>query len=146
VISPTFSPQLCWSLRVYYAETDAGGVVYHASYLDYFERARTEWLRQIGINLQEMANQQQAMFVMKSAQVEYHLPAILDDELMVTTAVVKLGRASAVFVQEVRRGEQCLVSGRFRLGCVNMSTVRPCALPPTIFDAMLRQIENDECN
>ena len=125
-----------WPLRIYYEDTDAGGMVYHSNYLKYFERARTEWLRQIGVTQQELISQQHVMFVMKSALVDYHLPAKLDDELIVITDVEKFGRASMVFVQEAWRGEQCLVYGRFKIGCVHAETVRPCAIPPEILDAM----------
>ncbi|WP_243405285.1 tol-pal system-associated acyl-CoA thioesterase [Solimicrobium silvestre] len=126
----------CWPLRIYYEDTDAGGIVYYANYLKYFERARTEWLRQLGVNQQELADQQQAMFVVKSSLVDYHLPARLDDELQLITVVEKLGRASLVFVQEAWRGTQCLVSGRFKVGCVDTQTIRPCAIPPAVLQAL----------
>lgn len=136
VISSIQIPQFHWPLRVYYEDTDAGGMVYHSNYLKYFERARTEWLRQIGVNQQAMISQQQVMFVMKSALVDYHLPAKLDDELIVITDIEKSGRASVVFSQEAWRGDQCLVGGRFKIGCVHAETVRPCAIPPEILNAM----------
>ncbi len=118
-----------WPLRVYYEDTDAGGIVYYANYLKYFERARTEWLRHVGVNQRELALQEQVVFVVKSAQMDYHLPARLDDELILTTAIEKQGRASLVFVQEAWCGERCLVQGRFKVGCVGAQTLRPCAIP-----------------
>jgi len=129
-----------WTLRIYYEDTDAGGIVYYANYLKYFERARTEWLRQVGINQVEMALEYQAMFVVKSTAVEYHLPAQLDDELQITTMVEKLGRASLVFVQEAWRNDQCLVSARFKVGCVDAQSVRPCAIPKNVLKAVQQNI------
>lgn len=123
-------------LRIYYEDTDAGGVVYHANYLKYFERARTEWLRDGGVSQCDMISQQQVMFVMKSAFVEYHLPAKMDDEIIVTTKIEKFGRASVMFVQAILRGNDCLVDGRFKIGCVDANTIRPCAIPSTILHAM----------
>ena len=136
VISSIQIPLFRWPIRVYYEDTDAGGMVYHSNYLKYFERARTEWLRQSGVNQQDMISQQQVMFVMKSALVDYRLPAKLDDELIVITGIEKSGRASMVFAQEAWRGDQCLVAGRFKIGCVYAETVRPCAIPPEILNAM----------
>lgn len=128
-----------WTLRIYYEDTDAGGIVYYANYLKFFERARTEWLRQVGINQIEMALQYQAMFVVKSTTIDYHLPAQLDDELVITTVVEKMGRASLVFVQEAWRKDQCLVSARFKVGCVDAQTVRPCAIPMSVVKAVQSQ-------
>lgn len=132
-------PIFRWTLRIYYEDTDAGGIVYYANYLKYFERARTEWLRNVGINQIGMALQYQAMFVVKSTTIDYHLPAQLDDELCITTVVEKLGRASLVFVQQVWRNDQCLVSGRFKVGCVGVQTIRPCAIPSDILRAIQPQ-------
>ncbi len=129
-----------WAVRIYYEDTDAGGIVYYANYLKYFERARTEWLRHVGINQVEMAHQYQAMFVVKSSALDYHLPAQLDDELQITTVVEKLGRASLVFVQEAWRKDQCLVSGRFKVGCVDAESVRPCAIPASVLHVVQPQV------
>ena len=129
-----------WTLRIYYEDTDAGGIVYYANYLRFFERARTEWLRHAGINQAEMALQHQAMFVVKSTSVDYHLPAQLDDELQITTTVEKLGRASLVFVQEAWRNDQRLVSGRVKVGCVDVQTVRPCAIPGSVLKAVQQTV------
>lgn len=129
-----------WTLRVYYEDTDAGGIVYYANYLNYCERARTEWLRHAGISQIAMAQQYQAMFVVKSTAIDYHLPAQLDDELQITTVVEKMGRASLIFVQEVWRNEQRLVSARFKVGCVDVSTVRPCAIPASVVKAVQHRV------
>lgn len=133
-------PVFRWPLRIYYEDTDAGGIVYYANYLRFFERARTEWLRHIGINQVDMALQSRAMFVVKSTSVDYHLPAQLDDELQITTEVEKLGRASLVFVQHAWRGEHCLVSGRFKVGCVDTESVRPCAIPGHVLQQVKQRV------
>jgi len=121
-----------WTLRIYYEDTDAGGIVYYANYLKYFERARTEWLRQAGINQVDMASQHQVMFVVKSTLIDYHLPAQLDDEITITTGIEKLGRASLVFIQEAWRHDQRMVSGRFKVGCVSTQSIRPCEIPASV--------------
>lgn len=135
-MSTTPAFQFRWPIRIYYEDTDSGGVVYHANYLKFFERSRAEYLRHIGVGLQDMADQQQAIFVLKSAQIEYHFPAKLDDELVITTEIKKLGRASAVFLQKAWRGNKCIVDGLFKIGCVDVNSVRPCAMPPVIHRAM----------
>ena len=80
------------------------------------------------------------MFVVKSTAVDYHLPAQLDDELQITTVVEKLGRASLVFVQEAWRNDQCLVSARFKVGCVDAQSVRPCAIPQNVLQAVRHSV------
>lgn len=121
-----------WHIRVYYEDTDTGGVVFYANYLKFFERARTEWLRAAGIEQQILAETHQVMFVVKSTAVDYHAPARLDDELKLTVVVEKLGRASVQFVQEAWRGQQRLVTARIKVACVETNTIRPCALPPAV--------------
>jgi acyl-CoA thioester hydrolase len=126
-------------MRIYYEDTDAGGIVYYANYLKFFERARTEWLRHAGVNQQIMAEQQQAMFVVKSTSMDYHLPAKLDDQLRITVAIEKLGKASILFTQEGWRDDQRLVSGRIKVGCVDSVLVRPCAIPNNVLQAVQAQ-------
>src|SRR3712207_1993111 len=92
-----------WKVRVYYEDTDTGGVVFYANYLKFFERARTEWLRAAGIGQQRLLERHGVMFVVKSTAVDYHAPAKLDDELKLTVVVEKLGRASVQFVQQAWR-------------------------------------------
>ena len=125
-----------WTIRIYYEDTDTGGIVYYANYLKFFERARTEWLRHAGINQQLIAEQQNAMFVVKSTEMNYHLPAKLDDVLTITVQVEKLGRASILFSQQGWRGNQCLVSGQIKVGCVDTLNIRPCAIPANVMQAI----------
>jgi acyl-CoA thioester hydrolase len=118
-----------WPVRVYYEDTDAGGIVYYANYLKYFERARTEWLRALGIHQQELLEREGAAFVVRSAAVEYIAAARLDDELAVRLTVEKLGRASVQFKQEAWRGDTLLSTAAVKVGCVDAASMRPRALP-----------------
>jgi acyl-CoA thioester hydrolase len=121
-----------WMLRVYYEDTDAGGIVFYANYLKFFERARTEWLRAAGVNQQQMVAQHQAMFVVKSTAVEYHAPARLDDEIRVAVIVERLGRASVQFIQQAWCGDRLLCSGKIKVGCVDALSLRPSAIPEPV--------------
>jgi acyl-CoA thioester hydrolase len=118
-----------WPVRVYYEDTDAGGIVYYANYLKYFERARTEWLRALGIHQQELLEREGAAFVVRSVAVEYIAAARLDDELAVRLTVEKLGRASVQFKQEAWRGDTLLSTAAVKVGCVDAASMRPRALP-----------------
>jgi acyl-CoA thioester hydrolase len=129
--------EFSWPVRVYYEDTDAGGIVFYANYLKFFERARTEWLRRSGISQQSMTSEHEVMFVVKATAVEYHAPARLDDELNITVVVKKLGRASVQFVQQVWCGERLLVSGDIKVGCVGALSLRPSAIP----DDVMQQIQ-----
>jgi len=121
-----------WRVRVYYEDTDAGGVVFYANYLKFFERARSEWLRAAGIGQQALMDTDAVMFVVASTAVDYHAPAQLDDELRLTVAVEKLGRASVQFIQQAWRGEQLLTSGRIRVACVDVESFRPRPIPAPV--------------
>jgi acyl-CoA thioester hydrolase len=131
-MATTMPPAFTWTVRVYYEDTDAGGIVYYANYLKYFERARTEWLRANGIGQQELVAASGAMFVVRSATVEYHAPAKLDDVLNLSLTIEKLGRASVEFLQEAWCGTRLLASARVKVGCVDYASVRPRALPEQV--------------
>lgn len=118
-----------WPLRVYYEDTDAGGVVYHARYLHYFERARTEWLRALGFGQAALAAELGAIFTVAKAEVTFRCPARLDDELMVTAAVNRVRPASLMFEQEIRRHADVIATGSFRVGCVDANGYRPRSIP-----------------
>jgi acyl-CoA thioester hydrolase len=123
--------EFTWEVRVYYEDTDAGGIVYYANYLKFFERARTEWLRAIGVGQQVLLAEHDAMFVVKSVGADYHAPAKLDDVLKLTLRIEKLGRASVVFVQEAWCGTSLLNTARVKVGCVD-SALRPRAVPDAV--------------
>ena len=121
-----------WKVRVYYEDTDTGGIVYYANYLKFFERARTEWLRALGLAQQQLVEQQGIMFVVQSAKIDYRSPARLDDELVISVAIEKFGMASLDFVQTAHRGEQVLASASVRVACVRHDSLRPCKMPPAL--------------
>jgi acyl-CoA thioester hydrolase len=121
-----------WTVRVYYEDTDAGGIVFYANYLKFFERARTEWLRAAGIAQQELLDAEGAAFVVRNASIDYVAPARLDDEIKLTTTIQKLGRASVHFFQQAWRGEQLLTSANVKVGCVDAKTMRPRSLPDAV--------------
>ena len=125
-----------WAVRVYYEDTDAGGIVYYANYLKFFERARTEWLRAIGVNQQDLIDREGAAFVVRSATIDYHAPARLDDELSLTLSIEKLGGASVQFAQKAYSGDKLLAAASVKVGCVDLATVRPRSLPLEVADKM----------
>lgn len=131
-------PPFNWPVRVYYEDTDAGGIVFYANYLKFFERARTEWLRSAGIGLQALSESHRVMFVVKSTAVDYHASAKLDDELKLSVVVERLGRASIHFVQEAWRvagdQQQLLAIGRIKVGCVDTASFRPCPMPDQVLE------------
>ena len=134
---PTEMPVFTWPIRIYYEDTDAGGIVFYANYLKFFERERTEWLRACGVDQHELAQQDGAIFVVKSATIDYHAPARLDDVLNLTLSIEKLGRASVHFEQQARCGDVLLCSAQVKVGCVDAATLRPRSLPPATAAKML---------
>jgi tol-pal system-associated acyl-CoA thioesterase len=124
-------------LRVYIEDTDAGGIVYYVNYLKFMERARTEWMRQLGYGktalFETEANAAPAMFVVVSSHVHYLGSAVLDDELTVSARPLQVKRASIVFEQEVRRETEVLCRGEIRIACVNRETRQPQAMPETMY-------------
>jgi acyl-CoA thioester hydrolase len=119
----------CWQIRVYYEDTDAGGVVFYANYLKFMERARTEWLRTLGIEQQPLITNHDMGFVVASLDMRYHAAARLDDLLTIQTSITQVGRASLNFAQRVVVLDRVLAEGNIRVGCVRLSTMRPSALP-----------------
>lgn len=127
-----------WQVRVYYEDTDAGGIVFYANYLKYFERARTEWLRACGLVQRRLADETGAMFVVRDAAIDYRAPARLDDLLTISSRIERFGRASLTFVQEAWRDDVLLVSGRIGIGWVDRNTLRPTGIAPAVRDALER--------
>ena len=135
-----------WPVRVYWEDTDAGGIVFYANYLKFFERARTEWLRSLGINQQALREATGGMFVVSDTQLRYLQPARLDDELLVTASLLEYGRASMTIEQQATRhisGQQSgrdsalmLCEGTIRIGWVDATTYRPARIPQTILDTL----------
>jgi acyl-CoA thioester hydrolase len=119
-------------LRVYWEDTDAGGIVYHANYLRFMERARTDWLRTLGLGQQRLRETGGMLFVVSDIELHLQHPARLDDLLTVTVSLASTGRASVWLAQQVFRQEQALCTGRVRVACVDAATLRPQRLPPEI--------------
>ncbi|WP_414704058.1 tol-pal system-associated acyl-CoA thioesterase [Pseudomonas sp. UBA2684] len=119
--------------RVYYEDTDAGGIVYYVNYLKFMERARTERLRDLGF-AQSLLVGEGLLFVVHSSEARYHAPARLDDELLVSAEVIELNRASLRFRQQVRRAtdDALLCEGQFLVACVCADNLKPRAIPPTL--------------
>ena len=117
------------TLRVYLEDTDAGGVVFYANYLKFFERARTEWLRALGFGQQALRESTGALFVVTDTRVRYLAPARLDDLLEVTVQLRAGGKASMTLAQEAWRGDTLLAEGEIRIGCVDEGTFRPRRIP-----------------
>lgn len=123
-----------WRLRIYWEDTDAGGVVFYANYLRFLERARTEWLRARGVSQSALAREHDALFAIRSVAIEYLAPARLDDELVVTVEPKKIGRASMSFRQQVLRGDEVLIDAQVRAACLTASGFRPRPVPAGLFD------------
>jgi acyl-CoA thioester hydrolase len=122
-------------VRVYWEDTDAGGVVYYARYLYFLERARSEWLRSLGIDQVRLLREERLQFVVVEANIRYHRPAKFDDELVVTSALAALRGASMTFAQEIRRGAppgELLVSATVRAACLASDTLKPKPLPAAL--------------
>ena len=125
-----------FELRVYWEDTDAGGVVFYANYLKFFERARTEWLRALGVEQSALRRDEGAIFVVGETRVRYLLPARLDDWLSLSVDVAELGRASLLVDQRCRRGDTLLAEGSIRIGCVDAGTFRPRRIPNSILERL----------
>ncbi|MCL2345913.1 MAG: tol-pal system-associated acyl-CoA thioesterase [Desulfobulbus sp.] len=124
------------SVRVYYEDTDAGGVVYYANYLKFFERCRTEWMRQAGYDQSALAAGAGIGFVARKASCDYLRPARLDDQLTVGLEVERLTRVRIVGRQYVRRGNEELVTGRVEIACVDMASMRPAPIPESLYQQL----------
>lgn len=117
-------------VRVYYENTDAGGVVYHADYVKFFERGRTEWLRDLGFEQLALVRDPGIVFAVRRMQIEYLAPARLDDALIVETAIEKVGRVSIHFRQRIRRGDdEVLVEASVQVACIDAAQFKPTAIP-----------------
>lgn len=147
--------KFCWPVRVYYEDTDNGGVVYYANYLKFMERARTEWLRSLGLEQDRLINEQGIIFAVRSVQVDYLKPALFNQLLSVSAEIIETGKASLTFKQEVvvdksetenlnkssiTRGEESeavssdpvLCRGQIKIACLDTNSMRPCAIPDSI--------------
>jgi acyl-CoA thioester hydrolase len=125
-------------IRVYWEDTDAGGIVFYANYLKFFERARTEWLRSLGIEQRSLRERTGGIFVVGETSVRYRRPARLDDELLVTARVQESGRASLIIAQQafLQSSRKLLCDGTIRIGWVEADTLKPARIPHNILEAL----------
>ena len=134
-MKPTSQPELfvySFPVRVYFENTDAGGVVYHGEYLKFMERARTEWLRHLGFDHQALARDHRIVFVVTAAAIDFTRPARLDDTLAVSVRLESLGKARCVFAQEIRRDDEVLVRARITVACVAGEHFKPTEIPEAL--------------
>jgi acyl-CoA thioester hydrolase len=128
-------------IRIYWEDTDAGGIVFYANYLKFFERARTEWLRSLGFGQQVLRDESGGMFVVSETAVKYHSPARLDDTLLVTAELQDAGRVSLTIAQRAylrtsSQADRLLAEGTIRLGWVDSQTLKPGRIPAPVLEAL----------
>ncbi|MCC4621820.1 tol-pal system-associated acyl-CoA thioesterase [Xanthomonas cassavae CFBP 4642] len=140
---PHSPPVFSWPTRVYWEDTDAGGVVYHARYVAFLERARTEWMRAVGYGQEAMRQQHGLVFAVRSMQLDFLKPARLDDALSVSAVVLKCKRASLLFAQSVRREGEVLLTAQVRIAALGASDFRPCGMDDAVYD-VLKALETPE--
>ena len=125
-----------WTVRVYFEDTDAAGIVYYANYLKFFERCRTEWLRSLGFDQRQLAERERLQFVVVDLAVQYHRPARLDDSLSIDATLVERARSYVVFRQQARRGAELLASARVKVACVDTGRLAPARMPAALLERM----------
>jgi acyl-CoA thioester hydrolase len=134
------APGFSWPVRVYYEDTDAGGVVYYANYLRFFERCRSEWMRALGFNQKDLADSEGVVFVVAAAEIRFLRPARLDDELRIDARLAECFASHVVFEQQAWRGTELLSRVRVKVVCVDSRTMRPKRIPAAlsaVLDAVL---------
>ncbi|WP_374435724.1 tol-pal system-associated acyl-CoA thioesterase [Inhella sp.] len=130
------SPGFRLTQRVYWEDTDAGGVVYYANYLRFLERARTDWLRSLGLQQERLRHEAGWVFVVAHVDARYLKPARLDDLLDISAEILQLERASVLFGQQVRRGDELLLDAKVRAACVDAQSFKPRRLPPDLTEQL----------
>jgi len=126
------TPEFSVPIRVYYEDTDTGGVMYHANYLRFMDRARTEWLRALGFELDELLRQHGILFAVRSVAIDFLKPARFNDVLHVTVALGRCGAASMTVHQRLQRDDLVLCEAEVKMACINAETFLPCTLPQTV--------------
>lgn len=126
--------EFLWPVRVYYEDTDSGGVVYYANYLKFMERARTEWLRALGFEQDELLHKEGILFAVRHIEADYKRPARFNDALIVSAAIKTRGKASLTFQQKITREAdgQLLCSGEVQIACIDAARFRPKPIPETL--------------
>jgi acyl-CoA thioester hydrolase len=124
------------TVRVYWEDTDAGGVVFYANYLKYFERARTEWLRAAGFGQEQLRSELGLIFVVSDTALRYHRPARLDDQLRISVEPEPPRHVTLTLSQSATRGDTCLVDSRITIACVDAGTLRPRRIPKPVIETL----------
>lgn len=138
--TPIHNNNFAFPIRVYYEDTDAGGVVYHSNYLNFFERARTEWLRDLGYEQSDLRLKEKIIFVVRNIEIAYLKPALFNDQLIATVKIIKIGRSSIEVEQQILRqtaDNEVLSTGKVLVVCVDADTFRPKKIPDTIRSVIL---------
>jgi len=125
-----------WPVRVYYEDTDSGGVVYYANYLKFFERARTEWLRSMGLNQDKLAQEQDMIFVVRRVALDFASPARLDDMLEITVEPLRLAHVYVQLAQEARCGTRVLARAEIKVACLDRKNFKPVAMPQSLYESI----------
>jgi acyl-CoA thioester hydrolase len=134
-VKPTLQPELfvySFPVRVYFENTDAGGVVYHGEYLKFLERARTEWLRHLGFHHQGLARDHRVVLVVTALAIDFLKAARLDDNVAVSVHLESLGKVRCVFAQEIRRDDEVLVKAKVTVACVTGESFKPAEIPAAL--------------
>jgi acyl-CoA thioester hydrolase len=132
-VAPAPAPRFAVSFRVYWEDTDAGGVVYYANYLKFMERCRTDWLRALGIDQHQLRAERQLQFAVVNVNVDFLCPAMLNDEILVTAELERLSGATIVFKQTIMRGGAQLIDASARVACLDSGTLKPRPIPKDLF-------------
>ena len=130
-----------WTVRVYYEDTDSGGVVYHSNYLNFMERARTEWLRSLGFEQDELISNQQCIFAVHSMQLKFRRPAKFNDLLLIQSCITNVSGASFEFEQKIMRDNELLCEAVVKIACLNSTRFRPMSIPTFIQDAISKHAD-----
>ena len=129
--------EFSWPVRVYYEDTDAGGVVYYANYLKYMERARTEFLRKLGFELDRLASNENIVFIVRKVTIDYLKPAFLNELLNVNAKIIELRKASMLFQQVIlNQQDETICQAEVKVACINQTTMKPVTMPEFIISEL----------
>ncbi|MBU0498870.1 MAG: tol-pal system-associated acyl-CoA thioesterase [Gammaproteobacteria bacterium] len=135
---PETNREFILPIRVYYEDTDAGGVVYHTNYLKFMERARTEWLRSLGFEQDRLREEAGVVFAVRGMELEFLKPARFNEMLEATASIKQFGKASLVFNQTVVRGDECLCRALVKVACIDIDRFKPTAIPAELLSELTR--------
>ena len=125
-----------WGVRVYFEDTDSGGVVYHANYLKFMERARTEWIRNFGLNQTKLKKEDKVMFVVRKIDIQYKIPARFNDELIVQTNCIRVTNYSLMLKQNILKDKEIITEGKVEIVCISADFFKPVRIPKIVKQLM----------